>query len=186
MDRFQDDHRHLREHHPAADRARPADRPPGRDHARGRHADHGAGPPLLHRLHARRSEVPSFLRVSRHLRLQYARHRGDEQFPHDVRRLGTGRAQLLPAHRLLVREARSGICRDQGLPDEPGRRHRHVDGHHDPVHQLRHLPLRPDLCAYRRRAPAVRLRGLADRRRHSHLHGRHRQERAVPPAHLAA
>ena len=109
-------------------------RPRGRLGVPDRHADRGdagrrqhrlgARPPLLDRLHARRSAPAALLRLSVALHLRHA-DAGDGRQPRaDVLRLGGRRPRLLSADRLLVPEALGQRRRHQGLHRQPRRRFR--------------------------------------------------------------
>ena len=93
----------------------------GRD--RGRQPD----PPVQRRLHAGGPGLRALLRVPQPLRRLHAGAGAGRQLPGDVRRLGRGRALLLPADRLLVQRQGQRRRRQEGVHHEPDRRLRLPD-----------------------------------------------------------
>ena len=99
-------------------------RPALRDHAARRHRRRLPDPRLLGRVHARRSRGTPLLRVPEPLRLLDAPARAGGRLRHPARRLGHGRALVLPADRLLVGAPGRGRGRQEGVHHERDRRHR--------------------------------------------------------------
>src|SRR4051812_15538744 len=168
-------------------RDRRADRDPGRPAVdadvpdRGRRLD--ADPPLLGRLHGRRSRLHALLRVPELLRLQHAAAGpGVELLPAD-HRLGVRRRRLVLPDQLLVPAHHRDAGRHQGVRDQRARRRgaRARDVLRLPRRPHARLPadVRPDRRRVhpQRSEPGRRLHPAADRRV--------REVRPGPAAHLA-
>ena len=173
---------------PAAGRLPHRRHPAGRS-AYGRHAGHrhlhlDAGGDLFDRLHAGRSRLLAVLHLHRPVRVLDDHAGLGEQFRVALRVLGGGGPVQLPADRLLVREARRGRRRQEGVPGEPHRRRRLRPGHLPDLDDLRHARLpRRSFSAVGR---GVRRRLAADGDLPAVAAGGVRQERPVPAARLAA
>ena len=89
-----------------------------------RHRHRLPDPRLLDRLHAGRAarRLRAVLLLPEPVLLLHARARARRQLPRDVRRLGGRRALLVPADRLLVREAERRRRRQEGVHRQPHRR----------------------------------------------------------------
>ena len=161
--------------------------------ARGSHRRQPYGADLLRRVHERRGQP----RLRPLLRLYVPVHRLDGrtrtgiQHHPDFRVLGTGRAMLIPAHRLLVRTHIRGECGKEGIHSYPRGRLRLPARYPVPVHQPGPVgnrrierPGRHRSLQGRRTRPRIRRgRHLGCRR---HIRRSHRKVWAVPTAHLAS
>src|SRR5664279_3904411 len=162
-----------------------------RGDAGGGEYDFGLRAPLFHRLHGRGPVPAALLRLSVDLHVLHADAGDGRQSGADVFRLGGRGPRELSVDRLLVSQAGSQRCGDQGLRGQPGRRFRLRARHLRLVRAGRRDRFRHRLCpgAVADRQDHVVLR-LAPRCAHADLpaavHGRHGQVGAVPAAHLAA
>ena len=121
-----------------------------------RAADHRrrlADPPVRGRLHGARPGPAEVLRLLQPLR------RGDvaagprQQLRDALLRLGGRRPGVVPADLVLVHPAVRGHRRQEGVPDEPGRRRRPGHRHLPDVRHARHHPVRRGVQRGRRAAP---------------------------------
>ena len=125
-----------------ARRLRAAVRPAVR---RVRAADHRrrlADPPLRGRLHGARPGPAEVLRLLQPLRRRDAAAGPRQQLRDALLRLGGRRSGVVPADLVLVHPAVGGDRRQEGVPDEPGRRRRPGDRHLPDVRHARHHQLR--------------------------------------------
>ena len=126
---------------------RPADLAvPAADHRR-RIAD----PRLLHRLHGARRAAAAVLRLPQPVRRGDADAGDVRELPRPVHRLGGRRSGVVPADRLLAAQALGRGRRQEGLRDQPGRRHGPLDRDHAGVRHVRLHQLHRD--QRRRRVP---------------------------------
>ncbi len=136
--------RPARRHGPAL---RPADRAvPAADH-RGRLAD----PHLLDRLHGARRAPGPLLRLSQPVRGRDAHAGHGRELPRAVPRLGGRRPRVVPPDRLLAAQALRGRGGQEGLRDQPGRRHGHLGRDHAGLRDLGLDQLHGDQRERRRR-----------------------------------
>ena len=127
---------------------------------------------LLHRVHARRAALRLVLRVPRPVRRSHARPRAGRQPRLPLLSLGARGPGVVPADRLLAREAPGGRGGQEGLRHHANRRrgaaHRHhpaLPGHGHLRHQRRHPRRRErgghgaDLAGYRQPRDVPRVPG---------------------------
>ena len=108
-------------------------------------ADHRrrlADPRLLHRLHGARPAPAPVLRLPQPVRRRDAHAGPLRELPRPVPRLGGRRPGVVPADRLLAAQAVRGRRRQEGVRDQPGRRHGPVARDHAGLRHLRHHRLR--------------------------------------------
>ena len=123
---------------------------PAADHRRRR-----ADPRLLDRLHGARRAASPLLRLPEPVR------RGDADAGPRLRlrrclpRLGGRRPGVVPADRLLAVQAVGRGRREEGLRDQPRRRHRPLARRRPDLRHLRHHLVRPGLRAHLRRLAAA-------------------------------
>ena len=123
----------------------------------------GARPRLLDRLHGRGPLAPALLRLFVGLHLRHADAGDGRQPGAAVLRLGGRRPLLLPADRLLVREARGERGGHQGVRRQPRRRLRVRARHLRHLRRVPHGEPRPDLRCRAGRWPGRRSSSSATR-----------------------
>ena len=127
----------------------------------GDHRHRLAHPHLLDRLHARgdRQRVRALLLVPEPVRVVHAGAGARRELPGDVRRLGRGRAVLVPADRLLLQEEVGRRRGQEGVHRQPHRRLRLHPRHADDLRDLRLAGLPAGRRrGWRRCAPSTRRR----------------------------
>ncbi len=132
-------------------RARAALRPavgavPAADHRRRR-----TDPHLLDRLHGARRAPPAVLRLPQPVRRVDARAGPRVRLRRCLPGLGGRRPHVVPADRVLAVQALGGGRRQEGVRDQPRRRHRALPRHRPDLRHLRHHVVREGLRADRRR-----------------------------------
>ena len=122
------------------------------------HRHRVADPHLFDGLHARgeRQRIRALLLVPEPVRGVHARARARLDLPGDVRRLGRGRALLVPPDRLLVQEEVGRRRRQEGVHRQPHRRLRVHPRHADDLRDVRHARLPAGGRGGRRRAGRAR------------------------------